>query len=105
MALCAGDPLNTLSFFTTTFAFYFSRIKNDSQWHGCIIDKIHNTNDNIKSKEEVIETRMRKKTLDFAKPFISITLFFLFFAVFSALLMGIEKKAVTTLRQPSRRVT
>ena len=35
---------------------------------------------------------MRKKMLDFAKMFISIALLFLFFAVFSAVLPGIEKK-------------
>ena len=56
------------------------------------IDKIHNTNDNIGSKKKVTETKMHKKTLDLAKPFISITLLFLFFALFSAVLPGIEKK-------------
>ena len=35
---------------------------------------------------------MHKKMLDFAKPFISIASLFLFFAVFSAVLPGIEKK-------------
>lgn len=61
------------------------------------IDKIHNTDDNIKSKEEVIERNMRKKMLDFLKPFISITLLFLFFALFSTVLPGVEKKDITDL--------
>ena len=48
-----------------------------------VIDKIHNTNDNIiELKEEVTKIRMRKKTLGFAKSFISTASLFLFLAVF-----------------------
>lgn len=48
-------------------------------------------------KEEIIARSMRKKIPDFLKPLILITSLFLFFALFSTVLTGVESKNTTDL--------